>query len=131
MTICGIQIRFDCKNGEQFENIGKFWNEMRALCPEITLSGVGFGWENDTLCYLIGTETGVPTKAVSAIQKQFPEAEHTAIHLPDDGWKTYTATADTLDVLYAEIYKDGPLDYEIERFGADGRAEILIFRKDG
>ena len=130
MLIRGVQIRFDCKNGEQFENIGVFWDRMRALCPETVLSGVGFGWENDTLCYLIGTENDVPTDA-AALTDRFPEAKNAELLLPDDGWKRYTATADTLDVLYSEVYKDGPLTYEIERFDADGNAEILIFRKDG
>jgi len=127
MILQGIQIRFDCANGEQFEAIGAFWDAMRVLFPDRTLSGVGYGWENDTLCYLIGTEDGLPA-GTETIGQQFPDAEYTVLHLPDDGWKRYTATADTLDVLYEEIYRDGPLTYEIERFDADGRAEIRTLR---
>lgn len=131
MTVCGVQIRFGCKNGEQFEAIGAFWDEMRALCPGADLLGVGFGWENDTLCYLIGTESGVPENAAQVLAERFPGAVNAEIRLPDSGWKAYTATADTLDMLYAEIYKDGLLDYEIERFAADGKAEIRVWRKEG
>ena len=127
MTIKGIKLRFDCANDGQYEMIGSFWDTMRALCPRMELSGVGFGWQNDTLCYLIGTENGVP-KAAQKMKEYFPDAVNTEIDLPDDGWKTYTATADTLDVLYAEIYKDGPLDYEIERFDAAGNAVVMIHR---
>ena len=57
MKIRGVQIRFDCKNGEQFEAIGRFWDRMHVFCPGENLLGVGFGWKNDTLCYLIGTDS--------------------------------------------------------------------------
>lgn len=129
MIVRGIRIRFACGNGEQYEAIGAFWDAMRAFCPEMMLSGVGFSWEKDTLCYLIGTEAGVPEGTTEKIAEQFPSAERTEIELPDTGWRTYTAAADTLDVLYAEIYKEGPLDYEIERFDAAGNAEIQIWRR--
>ena len=128
MKIRGVQVRFDCKDGEQFEAIGRFWDRMRDLCPDTDLSGVGFSWKNDTLCYLIGTENGVSTDA-AVLQDVFSQAVNAEIQLPDNGWKKYTATADTLDILYAEIYKDGPLDYEIERFDASGKAEVAIWRK--
>jgi hypothetical protein len=128
MVIRGVQVRFDCKNGEQFEAIGRFWDRMHVFCPGENLLGVGFGWKNDTLCYLIGTENGVPA-AAEKIKEVFPQAEAAEIILPDTGWKTYFATADTLDVLYEEIYRDGPLTYEIERFDADDNAEVLIYRR--
>ena len=131
MVIRGVQVRFDCKNGEQFEAIGAFWDGMRQLCPGTVLQGVGFRWENDTLCYLIGTESGVPENAAQRLSGQFPGAENAEISLPDTGWKTYSASVDALDALYAEIYKDGPLDYEIERFDETGAAEIMIWRKGG
>ena len=129
MTVCGVQIRFACKNGEQFEAIGRFWDRMRALCPDKSLLGVGFSWENDTLCYLIGTENGVPEHAAEMLSDEFPGAVSAALLLPDEGWRTYTATADTLDRLYTEIYRDGPLDYEIEQFDADSRAVVRVYRK--
>ena len=129
MKIRGVQVRFDCKNGEQFEAIGRFWDRMRVFCSGESLLGVGFGWQNDTLCYLIGTENGVPEGAAEALSTVFPGAVIAELQLPDSGWKKYTATADTLDVLYTEIYKDGPLDYEIERFDASGKAEVAIWRK--
>lgn len=129
MTVRGVQIRFDCGNGEQYDAIGEFWDRMRACCPDKALLGVGFGWENDTLCYLIGTETGVPKGTAAQLAVCFPGAMLAEIRLPDSGWQTYTATADTLDALYAEIYQDGPLDYEIERFDADGGAVIQIYRE--
>ena len=129
MTIKGIKLRFDCADGEQYETIGAFWDAMRTLCPGMELNGVGFGWENDTLSYLIGTENGVPD-IVEKLRERFPGAVHTEMELPNNGWKTYTATANTLDALYAEIYRDGPLDYEIERFDAEGNAVIEIHRME-
>lgn len=60
MIIRGIQARFACENGKQYETIGEFWDAMRVLCPNTELSGVGFGWKKDSLCYLIGTEAGLP-----------------------------------------------------------------------
>lgn len=130
MVIEGITARFDCGNGEQYERIGAFWDCMRALCPGWPLSGVGYGWKNDSLCYLIGTERGVPKTALEKVQKLLPDASYTSVELPDSGWKAYTGTADTLDMLYAEIYRDGPLDFEIERFDEAGNADIQIWRQD-
>ena len=130
MTVYGVQICFGCANGEQYDEIGTFWEKMRVLCPEAELLGVGFGWQDDTLCYLIGTENGVPEDAVEKISKRFSNAVHAKIQLPDIGWKTYTGTADTLDTLYQDIYKDGPLDYETEQIKADGTAVIRIWRKE-
>ena len=127
MIFIGLSKVFSTVRDGQYEAIGAFWDAMRVLFPDRTLSGVGYGWENDTLCYLIGTEDGLPA-GTETIGQQFPDAEYTVLHLPDDGWKRYTATADTLDVLYEEIYRDGPLTYEIERFDADGRAEIRTLR---
>lgn len=130
MTVKGIAARFDCGNGGQYENIGAFWDCMRALCPGQALSGVGYGWENDSLRYLIGTEQGVPEAALEKVRELWPDAGYASVELPDNGWKTYAGTADTLDMLYAEIYRDGPLDFEIERFDDAGNAVIQIHRAD-
>ncbi len=130
MIVRGIEIRFDCANGEQYDEIGRFWECMRMCCPKIELLGVGFGWQNDTLCYLIGTENGVPEGTAKRLSGRFPDAVNAQIRLPDMGWKTYTGTVDTLDALYEEIYKNGPLDYETEQIKADGSAVICIWRKE-
>lgn len=130
MKIRGFGLRFACADGEQYETIGAFWDHMRAVCPGVQLSGVGYGWENGTLRYLIGTENGLPA-AAEKIRSVFPEVEYTELLLPDAGWKTYTAAADTLDVLYAEVYRDGPLSYEIEQFDADGNTVVRIYRTEG
>ena len=130
MIIRGIQIHFSCANGEQYDEIGKFWDEMRKLCPEAELLGVGFGWKNDTLCYLIGTENGVTKGTAAKLSACFPDAVNAELDLPDTGWKTYTGAVDTLDTLYAEIYKDGPLDYETEEIKADGKAVIRVWRNE-
>ena len=129
MTVCGVQIRFGCANGEQYDAIGEFWDSMRLCCPETELIGVGYGWQNDTFLYLIGTENGVPDGTEKKIAARFPGAVSTGIRLPDKGWKTYIGSADTLDVLYAEIYKDGALEYETEEFKPDGTAMIRVWRK--
>ena len=131
MTVYGVQVEFRCADGEQYEAIGAFWDAMRLCCTDIPLLGVGFAWRNDTLQYLIGTESGVPENTAEKIAAQFPGAVSAELRLPDSGWKTYTATADTLDELYGEIYRDGPLDYEIEEIKADGSAVIRIWRKEG
>lgn len=128
MKMKGIAARFDCAHGEQYESIGAFWDAMCALCPGLALSGVGYGWENDSLGYLIGTPEGMPESTLEGVRKILPQAALSEIILPDDGWKTYTGTADTLDKLYAEIYRDGPLDFEIEQFDDAGNAVIRIHR---
>ena len=130
MKMQGIAARFDCAHGEQYDHIVAFWEQMRALCPEQVLFGVGYGWENDSLGYLIGTPEGVPEYALEGVRKILPQAAFSEITLPDDNWKTYTGTADTLDKLYEEIYRDGPLDFEIEQFDDAGNAVIQIHRAE-
>ena len=130
MTVYGVQICFGCANGEQYDAIGTFWEKMRVLCPEVELLGVGFGWQEDTFNYLIGTKNSVPINTWEKICVYFPDAVNAEISLPDSGWETYTGTADTLDILYADIYKRGSLEYEIEEIKADGTAIIHIWRRE-
>ena len=54
MEAYGILVRFSCKNNEQYESIGKFWDLMSLQHPKPDLVGVGCGWREDSLDYLIG-----------------------------------------------------------------------------
>ena len=44
--------------------------------------------------------------------------------------KDYRSKADDLKIIYDEIYKSGPLQYEIETFDLNGNCKIKFIRKN-
>jgi hypothetical protein len=128
MLAKGFFLRFSCKNAEQYETIGTFWDAMAACYPLESLCGIGYGWENDTLCYLIGRIDADFPNNPDLLLHTFPQAKYKELLLPDKGWNTYYGQTDLLDQIYDQIYQDGPLDYEIETFHEDGSCTIRIFR---
>ncbi|MDD3192636.1 MAG: hypothetical protein PHE47_02085 [Oscillospiraceae bacterium] len=128
MTANGVLLRFSCQNGEQYDNIGAFWDYMAGFYPIETLSGIGFGWKDDSLSYLIGWVDQEPLSLPETLQADYPQAQAARIDLPDSGWLTYDCRTDGLDEAYDQIYRDGPLDYEIERFDGSGNCRLLVFR---
>lgn len=126
MLAKGFSLQFPCGNGEQYENIGKFWDAMSVIYGRENLCGVGYGWSEDTLCYLIGKiDEDLHGEEIKEI---LPQVTYIELKLPDSGWRTYHGETEHLDSLYSEIYRDGPLDYEIERFFEDGKCEVRICR---
>ncbi len=114
MVITGIRGIFPCAHGEQIEAIGTFWGAMRALYPAARLLGVGYGWENDALRYLIGVEGEALEVAAFALRESCPAAVKATLTLPEDGWREYRCATADIGATYDLIYQDGPLDYEIE-----------------
>ncbi|MBP3704146.1 MAG: hypothetical protein J6I98_01310 [Clostridia bacterium] len=131
MTVRGVQLRVSCKNGEQYDVLGAFWDEVRKYHPKMLLVGIGHSWENDTFCYLIGKEGGLPEKTVEKVCERFPEADSVRLKVPDGHWDVYRGRLEWLDEMYEEIYKDGPLIYEMERIHENGAITIFIRRKYG
>ncbi len=129
MKAHGIMRRFYCGDNGQYDKIGAFWDEMSARYPLDTLSGIGYGWENDTICYLIGRVDGELPNAEKLAVEAFDDAECLTLEMPDDGWLTYHGRTDSLDKLYDEIYREGRLDCEIEAFSEDGSCIIRVYRK--
>lgn len=129
MNIKGIHVRFPCEKGEQYEAIGRFWEEMAALFPLESLKGVGYGWEAGKLDYLIGREERDFCCDPAFLHPRFPAARLLYIELPNEGWEVYSGRREELKELYEKIYKKGPLLYEIEEFDSLGGARIRAFRR--
>lgn len=121
MFVAGWMKRFPCGHGEQFELIGQFWDEMRRRLPDAELCGVGYGWENDTLCYLIGRLNASPER-----HAEVADAKYLTLALPEDGWETWKCGVDALGETYAAIYAVSRLDYEIEFIGPE--CTLMIHR---
>jgi predicted transcriptional regulator YdeE len=128
MIFKGIEIRFNCKNNEQYENIGLFWDYMRKAYPGIQLRGLGYSWADDSLGYVIGDYEHSIQFDIEEIKKQYPSALYVEINLPDNGWQIFSCHINGLGQLYEQIYKDGVLDYEIEEIHSDGNCKISILR---
>ncbi len=62
------------------------------------------------------------------ISKKYPSAVLKNIELPDTGWKTYEGKTSELSRMYDDIYSEGALTYEIERFFDDGKCIVMITR---
>jgi predicted transcriptional regulator YdeE len=123
MLFTGYGKSFSTQNEAQYDTIGAFWDQMARRFGRENLRGLGFGWGENSIEYVIGLKEGDMDPSLdweSAVYRQVP--------LPDDGWIRYTGKTDELPALYDEIYKDGPLLYEIEAFWEDGGCEILIRR---
>jgi GrpB-like predicted nucleotidyltransferase (UPF0157 family)/nitroreductase len=130
MIFKGIEIRFICKNNEQYETIGAFWDYMKRIFPDKQLRGLGYNWSDDCLSYVIGDYNQTLIFNTKEITQQYPSAKYMEIMLPDDGWQTYSCRIEKLGYLYEEIYKDGALDYEIEEIHANGDCKISIIRME-
>lgn len=117
MVFEGISRVFSLVGEQQYETIGQFWDEMAALYGLHDLQGLGYNWEGSKMSYAIGLKTGCIKDS------------NVRIELPDHGWVRAAGKTDDLKQLYDEIYKDGPLQFEIETFYENGDCEIRFYRK--
>ncbi|MDE6433580.1 MAG: hypothetical protein K2L07_05065 [Lachnospiraceae bacterium] len=122
MLFTGYSKIFSTKNEQQYNAIGRFWDEMSDLYGKENLRGLGYNWENDTIEYVIGAKDN------SDISEGCQGAVYKEIILPDENWILYKGKTEHLSELYNDIYQLGALDYEIETFFDDGTCEININR---
>ena len=123
MLFSGYSRTFSTLGATQYETIGAFWDEMSARYGLENLRGLGLNWTETTIEYIIGLRDGALLPEACP-----PEAVYREVMLPDAGWVRRTGRTDDLSRIYDEIYRDGPLVYEIECFTEDGFCEILYCR---
>ncbi len=116
MLFKGIGKTFSTENEQQYETIGAFWDELAAQYGRENLQGLGYGWTDSSIEYVIGLKSG-----------EIKGANRSA-ELPDDGWTSVKGRTENLGRIYGKIYKEGSLKYEIERFSDQGDCEILYRR---
>ena len=116
MIVNGISRDFDLTDEQQYETIGRFWDEMALQYGLENLRGLGYGWRENTISYAIGLKDGTVKGC------------NVGISLPDDGWITVKGKTECLKELYDQIYQNGALQYEIETFYEDGTCEISCYR---
>lgn len=116
MRFQGIRRIFSTENDQQYDTIGAFWQELSARYGVNRLMGLGCGWTETTIEYVLALKEGV-------IDGADFDAE-----LPDE-WTIVTGETAKLAELYREIYRSGPLLYEIEEFEEDGTCRIRYCRK--
>ena len=116
MIFTGISSIFDLANEQQYDTIGQFWDEMAAIYGLENLQGLGYCWQDGYIAYAIGLKDG----CISGYNLQ--------ITLPDEGWSTIDGETDRLPEIYRELYKSGPLQYEIETFFENGKCRIAYYR---
>lgn len=115
MKFIGIRRVFSTKNEQQYQTIGLFWDEMSKLYGRDNLMGLGCNWGSDSIEYIIALKNG-----------EIAEANF-EIDLPDE-WTEVCGRTEELSLLYAKIYEDGPLLYEIEEFNDSGECRIRYCR---
>ena len=116
MIFKGISRDFNLENEQQYDTIGKFWDDMALLYGLENLVGLGYSWEGNKISYAIGLKHGDI------------EGCNIEILLPADGWTTVHGQTERLKEIYDEIYKSGRLQYEIETFYGNGTCEINYYR---
>jgi predicted transcriptional regulator YdeE len=112
----GISKEFSLLNNDQYNSIGDFWDEMASLYGLENLQGLGYKWIGNTIHYAIGLKVGVI--------KDY----NVCIELPSIGWNIVVGETDNLKEIYDEIYRDGPLRYELETFYKNGKCQIKYYR---
>ncbi len=128
MLFKGISKRFCTAGGQQYQAIGDFWDYFAKEFGRENLDGLGLNWQEDSLEYIIGSCDKTMFFDFKKIKEKYPEASYKEIVLPEEGWKVYKGRTDSLGKIYEEIYKDGPLQYEIESFTEDGNCCVRIKR---
>ena len=116
MLFKGIGRTFSTDNDQQYETIGVFWDELAAKYGRANLQGLGYGWTERSIEYVIGLIDGEIDGADRAVK------------LPDAGWVTVRGMTADLGETYEKIYQEGRLIYEIERFTDSGDCEIMYCR---
>ena len=116
MLFKGISRVFSLKNEDQYNTIGQFYDECEAIYGLEALVGLGYRWHGGNIYYAIGLCDGVIDGA------------NFEMELPDDGWTLAIGMTETLKKMYDEIYRDGALKLELERFYNDGHCEIRYLR---
>ena len=116
MIFFGISKNFSLVGEDQYNTIGKFWDDMAEIYGLENLRGLGYRWENDVISYAIGLKNGRIN------------GYNISIELPDDGWISVSGKTEFLKAIYDEIYKDGRLTYEIEIFYENGDCNIKYYR---
>ena len=103
-------------NEDQYNTIGAFWDEMALLYGLENLQGLGYNWFDGKIFYAIGLKNGDIKDYNLCIQ------------LPDTNWFIVNGETKNLKEIYNEIYKYGPLKYEIETFCEIGKCQIKYYR---
>lgn len=116
MIFKGISREFSLCNEDQYNAIGAFWDEFTAIYGLENLRGLGYKWTEKTIFYAIGLKDG----EISGY--------NLCIELADENFSTAIGETKKLKKIYDEIYKDGPLKYEIEEFYKNGKCQIKYFR---
>ena len=122
MIFHGIGRRFSTENDRQYEDIGRFWDDMAAVYGRENLLGVGWDWREDSLMYALG-------RMDQLFEDGMPGMDAICLELPESGWQSWRGETDRLDELYGRIYMDGALTYEIERFSDDGKSRTDVYRE--
>ena len=117
MLFKGISKVFSLADEQQYETIGRFWDEMAIIYGLENLQGLGHAWQDNKIAYAIG------------LKNDRIAGHNVVIELPDEGWMIAEGKTDRLKQIYDEIYKGGPLQFEIETFYENGSCEIRYYRK--
>lgn len=116
MEFKGISRTFSTVGEMQYETIGAFWDELARVYGRENLRGLGYNWTDTSIEYVIGLIEG-------DIDEQ-----NVNVTLPDYGWNCVAGKTEKLGDIYRDIYKDGPLKYEIEMFDDAGNCQIEFYR---
>ena len=116
MIFKGISKDFSLLNENQYNTIGDFWDEMALLYGLENLQGLGYKWADNKIFYAIGLKEGDI------------KGYNLRIELPDVNWIIVNGETEKLKEIYDEIYKLGPLKYEIETFDENGKCQIKYYR---
>lgn len=116
MEFKGIGRVFSTVGERQYDDIGAFWDELSERYGRENLRGLGYNWTETSIEYVIGLIDGEI------------EGWNASVSLPREGWTRVTGRTRDLAKLYQEIYRDGPLKAEIERFDDEGNCVVDYMR---
>jgi len=125
MKFTGYGRSFSTVNNQQFDEIGKFWDEMSEIYGRNNLIGLCCHFTKISLMYYIGLKD-------NSKMQNHTNYDFISCSLPDDNWNSYFGYTDIIDSLYKNlICKDNvnPIVYELEELFDDGTCVIKVHRK--
>ena len=118
MLFKGIGRTFSTENDQQYETIGAFWDDLAAKHGRGNLQGLGYGWTERSIEYVIGLIDGEIGGADQAVE------------LPDTGWVTVKGKTANLGKIYEMIYQEGKLNFPNGVFAAAKGQSAVLYRGD-
>ena len=133
MQVHGLFKRFSTANNSQYEEIAKFWDIVERYVNCRGLYGYGTDWTDEDFLYgIIFQDVIIPKNCIDAVMAEFPDTQLlNDFNIPRSYDYQWCGPTKDLQSLYSQIWNNGTVKHELERFDNDGYCHInIIYEKE-